>query len=43
MHPAAVVQELATPETMNRAASPEVQEVEGTGASMSQGTVGGET
>jgi hypothetical protein len=40
--PTAAVLEPAAPETMTRAASPEIQEVEGTGASFSQGTAGGE-
>jgi hypothetical protein len=40
--PVAVVQELVAPETMTRAASPEIQEADETGASLSQGAVGGD-
>jgi hypothetical protein len=40
--PTAAILEPAAPETMTRAASPEIQEVEGMGASFSQGTAGGE-
>jgi hypothetical protein len=40
--PATVVQESAAPETMTRATSPEIREAEETGASLSQGAVGGE-
>jgi hypothetical protein len=39
---AAVVQESAVPETMTRAATPEIQEAEEIGASLSQGVVGDE-
>jgi hypothetical protein len=39
---ATVVQESAVPETMTRATTPEIQEAEETGASLSQGAVGGE-
>jgi hypothetical protein len=41
--PAAAVQEQAAPEATTRAASPEIQEAEETGASLSQGAVGGES
>jgi hypothetical protein len=37
--PATIVQESVTPETMTRAASPEIREAEETGASLSQGAV----
>jgi hypothetical protein len=40
--PTTIVQESAGPETMTRAASPEIQESEEMGASLSQGAVGGE-
>jgi hypothetical protein len=40
---AAVAQESAAPELMTRGTSPEIQEAEETGASLSQGTVGSET
>jgi hypothetical protein len=40
--PAATVQELAAPETMIGASSLEIQEVEGTGASLSKSAAGGE-
>jgi hypothetical protein len=40
--PTTIVQESAAPEMMTRAASPEIQEAEETGASLSQGVVGGE-
>jgi hypothetical protein len=40
--PTTIVQESAAPETMTRATSPEIQEAEETGASLSQGAVGGE-
>jgi hypothetical protein len=40
--PAATVQELAAPKTMTAASSLEIQEVEGTGASLSKSAVGGE-
>jgi hypothetical protein len=40
--PATVVQESAAPETMTRATSLEIREAEETGASLSQGAVGGE-
>jgi hypothetical protein len=40
--PATVVQESAVPEMMTRATSPGIQEAKETGASLSQGTVGGE-
>jgi hypothetical protein len=40
--PPAAVQERAAPEGTTRAASPEIQEVEETGASLSQGVTGGE-
>jgi hypothetical protein len=40
--PATVAQESATPETMTRATSLEIQEAEETKASLSQGAVGGE-
>jgi hypothetical protein len=40
--PATVAQESAIPETMTRATTPEIQEAEEMGASLSQGEVGGE-
>jgi hypothetical protein len=40
--PATVVQESVVPETTTRATSPEIQGAEETGASLSQGAVGGE-
>jgi hypothetical protein len=40
--PATITQESAAPETMTRATTLEIQEVEETGASLSQGAVGGE-
>jgi hypothetical protein len=40
--PAAVVQERVSPEATTRAASPEIQEAEETGTSLSQGAAGGE-
>jgi hypothetical protein len=40
--PATVAQESSVPETMTRATTPEIQEAEEMGASLSQGAVGGE-
>jgi hypothetical protein len=40
--PDTVAQELAVPETMTRATTPEIQEAEETEASLSQGAMGGE-
>jgi hypothetical protein len=39
--PTTIVQELAAPEMMTWATTPEIQEAEETGASLSQGAVGG--